>query len=338
MSSTGERVLVTGAAGFIGFHLCRYLLKSGASVLGVDNMSDYYSVQLKLDRLKQLENEKNFSFTKLDICDHSNLEKLFSEFQPTVVIHLAAQAGVRYSIENPRSYFDSNLEGTFNILECSRNASVNHFMMASTSSVYGANNELPFTENQKADWQMSFYAATKKSCENISHSYSHIYGMPVTLFRFFTVYGPWGRPDMALFKFTDKMLRGDPIDVFNFGRMTRDFTFIDDLVSSITKLMECSPASGNRVIDNDSISPVAPWRVVNIGNQDERALIDYIKTVEAELGVTAKKNLLPMQPGDVKSTMSDCSLLRALIGTSPVTPIEDGVKAFVEWYRRYYGL
>lgn len=336
MKLKNKRILVTGAAGFIGFHLCQLLIKSDAVVYGVDNISEYYDVKLKHDRLAILQKFNNFNFSKIDLCCEAATNAIVSDFQPEVVVHLAAQAGVRYSIDNPRSYFESNLGGTFNLLEAIKNSQLNHFLMASTSSVYGSNEDLPFSENQKTDTQMSFYAATKKAAENITHSYSHIHNLPVTMFRFFTVYGPWGRPDMALFKFTKAILDGRPIDVYNNGEMSRDFTYVTDLVRSISRLITAPPLTNCMVSETDSVSNVAPWRVVNIGNSQEQPLMSYIQVLEEILGKKAVKRFMPMQQGDVRSTLSNCELLHNLTREIPNTNINEGIKNFVDWYLKYY--
>tara|TARA_B100002019_G_scaffold276010_1_gene274408 strand:+ start:3952 stop:4947 length:996 start_codon:yes stop_codon:yes gene_type:complete len=328
------RILVTGSAGFIGFHVSKNLAIQKHNVLGLDSLNDYYDPELKGARLKILKKYKNFSFKKIDISEFSKLKKIFEEFNPNFVIHLAAQAGVRYSIDHPDAYVKNNLIGTFNILEISKNQKVKHLMIASTSSVYGANKKMPFEENQKTDLPLSFYSATKKSNEAMAHSYSHLFKIPITIFRFFTVYGPWGRPDMALFKFTKSMLKNKPIEVFNYGKMERDFTYIDDLTGAIIKLLREIPKK--KKFNEDSISPVAPYRIVNIGNSKSEKLSTYIKCLEKELNLKAKKNLLPMQPGDVKKTLASNKLLKKLISDSPNTPIKIGVRHFVEWYKEYY--
>lgn len=338
MNLINKRVLVTGAAGFIGYHLCALLIKQGAIVFGIDNISDYYDINLKYDRLAMLRNSNNFHFWKVDLHDADLLEETVLTISPDIVIHLAAQAGVRYSIDNPRSYFNSNLSGTFNLIESLKNIELEHFLMASTSSVYGANKSLPFDERQKCDTQMSFYAATKKACENITHSYSHIHGIPITIFRFFTVYGPWGRPDMALYKFTEAILNDRPIQIFNNGNMTRDFTYVEDLVKSIVELSQLPPVMNQPVNPIDTISDIAPWRVVNIGNGNERPLMDYIGELELQLQKVAKKDFLPMQQGDVKSTLANCDVLFALTGYKPDTPMKEGIQKFVQWYLDYKGL
>ena len=330
---------MTGTAGFIGFHVCQRLLEDGFRVVGVDALTDYYDVELKRRREAILQEHRGYRSVHGEIQTPDLLRALFAEETPEVVIHLAAQAGVRYSIENPRSYLDSNITGTFELLEAARAHPPAHMLLASTSSAYGANTEMPYRETDRAAHQMSFYAATKKANENMAHSYAHLFGLPITMFRFFTVYGPWGRPDMALFKFTRAILAGEEIDVYNHGDMKRDFTYIDDLVEAIRLLVDAvpeRPAEG-KVPEGDSLSPVAPWRVVNIGNSEAVQLTDFIAAIEAATGRTARRNLLPMQPGDVPATWADASLLRDLTGYTPRTDIASGVARFVEWYRDFYG-
>lgn len=331
--------LVTGAAGFIGYFTSKRLLADGFRVIGVDNLSDYYDVRLKERRQSELLQNPGFRIVNEAIETPGLLMDLFEAEQPDIVIHLAAQAGVRYSIENPRSYLESNLVGTFELLEAARAFPPGHMLLASTSSAYGANSEMPYRETMKADHQMSFYAATKKANEAMAHSYAHLFGLPVTIFRFFTVYGPWGRPDMALFKFTKAMLAGDAIDVYNHGEMMRDFTFVEDLVEAIRRLVDTPPTRPDKpedIADGDSLSPVAPWRIVNIGNSRPVQLGDMIAAVEEALGVEARRNLMPMQPGDVPATWADADLLKSLTGHVPQTDIREGVGKFVEWYRDYY--
>lgn len=333
-----QTVLVTGSAGFIGFHLCRRLLADGFRVVGLDAMTDYYDVTLKEARLAQLGPSNAFTQITGRVEDPGLVRGLFDEHRPDYVIHLAAQAGVRYSIENPRSYLEGNIVGTFEILEAARAFPPKHMLLASTSSAYGANTEMPYRETDRAEHQMSFYAATKKATENMAHSYAHLFGLPVTMFRFFTVYGPWGRPDMALFKFTRAILEGEPIDVYNHGDMKRDFTYIDDLVQAIRLLMDAVPVrpADGTVADIDSLSPVAPHRVVNIGNSDAVQLTDFIAAIESATGLTARRNLMPMQAGDVPATWADAALLHHLTGYAPATDVRTGVTHFVEWYRDYY--
>ena len=332
------RVFVTGTAGFIGFHLAKALLEDEFLVHGYDGVTDYYDVSLKEKRLAMLEGYKGFSFSRAMLEDRENLESALTDFNPDVVLHLAAQAGVRYSLENPQAYIQSNVVGTMNLLESIRHVKPRHLLMASTSSVYGANTDMPFLELGNTDHQLTLYAATKKANESMSHAYAHLWEIPTTMFRFFTVYGPWGRPDMALFKFADAILRGDEIDVYNFGKMYRDFTYIDDLVKSVCMLIQVVPSRVESRIDKikgDSLSPVAPWRVVNIGNSQKVRLSDYIEAIEKELGMSAKKNFMPLQPGDVPATFADTSLLKALTGYAPSTNVGEGVAKFVAWYTRY---
>ena len=327
---------MTGSSGFIGFHLCKLLLKEGYEVHGLDGMTNYYDVGLLEKRLSLLNAYDNFSFTKEMIENYELLKLEFINFKPDIVIHLAAQAGVRYSLENPRAYIDSNIIGTFNVMELARQVKVKHLLMASTSSVYGANTEMPFGENDKADTQLTIYASTKKANESMAHSYAYLHKLPTTMFRFFTVYGPWGRPDMALFKFTKGIINDEQIDIFNSGDMFRDFTYIDDLVKSIRLLIDAKPKTGTPVCDADSLSNVSPFRIVNIGNSDKVKLLDFIEALELALGKKAKKNMMPMQTGDVKETLADCSLLNILTGFSPNTDVTEGIAKFVDWYRDYY--
>ncbi|MYL99800.1 NAD-dependent epimerase/dehydratase family protein [Novosphingobium sp. FGD1] len=331
--------LVTGSAGFIGSFVCERLLRDGFKVIGLDAMTNYYEVTLKQRRQARLLQSEQFQAIEDYVETPGLLMELFEREKPDVVIHLAAQAGVRYSIENPRSYLESNIVGTFELLEAARAHPPQHMLLASTSSAFGANTEMPYRETDKADHQMSFYAATKKATENMAHSYAHLFGLPITMFRFFTVYGPWGRPDMALFKFTKAILAGRPIDVYNFGDMKRDFTYIEDLVEAIRLLIDVAPmrpAAGEDVSAGDSLSPVAPWRVVNIGNSDAVQLTDFIEAIEDATGLKAERNLMPMQAGDVPATWADAQLLKTLTGYSPKTGVKDGVARFVEWYRDYY--
>jgi UDP-glucuronate 4-epimerase len=332
--------LVTGAAGFIGSFVCQKLLDEGWRVIGLDAMSDYYDVALKERREEALLVSENYRSVHDKVETPGLLMGLFEEEHPDVVIHLAAQAGVRYSIENPRSYLESNIIGTFELLEAARAYPPKHMLLASTSSAYGANTEMPYREVVKADHQMSFYAATKKSTESMAHSYAHLFDLPVTMFRFFTVYGPWGRPDMALFKFTKAILEGKPIDVYNFGDMKRDFTYVEDLVHAIRLLIDAVPVRPDDgvVPEGDSLSPVAPYRVVNIGNSDAVQLTDFIAAIEDATGRIAERNLMEMQPGDVPATWADASLLKTLTGYAPKTAVPEGVANFVRWYRQYYGV
>ncbi len=326
-----RRVLVTGSSGFIGFHLCRRLLAEGWLVTGLDAMTTYYDVALKERRRGMLLQSPGFRSVEARVETPGVVAGLMSEAE--VVIHLAAQAGVRHSIEAPRSYVEANLLGTFEVLEAARAHSPAHLLIASTSSVYGSNTAMPYAEGDRADHPMSFYAATKKAGEAMAHSYAHLYGVPTTLFRFFTVYGPWGRPDMALFKFTKAILSGEPIEIYNHGEMRRDFTFIDDLVEGIVRLVGAVPEVGG-----EGASPVAPWRVVNIGNGAPVGLMDFVAAVEAATGREALKRFLPMQPGDVPATWADASLIERLTGPLPRTDVREGVQRFVDWYRGYYGV
>ena len=335
-----RRVLVTGTAGFIGFHLASLLLEEGFAVHGFDGMTDYYDVRLKRSRHDILRQSNRFSADEAMLEDSAALDAAFDSFRPDIVVHLAAQAGVRYSLENPRAYIESNITGAFNVLENAHRHKVEHLLMASTSSVYGANEDMPFAETDKADWPMTVYAATKKANEALGHSYAHLWDMPVTMFRFFTVYGPWGRPDMALFKFVDAIKAGLPIDVYNNGEMWRDFTYVTDLVRAIRLLIDVPPvrpAPGEPIPEGDSQSPAAPYRVVNIGNSDKVRLLDFIDAIEAELGIEAIRNYMPMQPGDVPATWADASLLRTLTGYAPQTGFREGIAQFVAWHRDYYG-
>ncbi|MFY0690826.1 MAG: NAD-dependent epimerase/dehydratase family protein [Paracoccaceae bacterium] len=339
MSERAPRAFVTGSAGFIGYHLCKRLLDDGFQVTGLDGMTDYYDVRLKQRRHQMLAQSAAFEPLEGLLEDDTLLQRVLEDKQPDVVIHLAAQAGVRWSLENPRAYHDSNLLGTFNLLEAVRATPCAHLLLASTSSVYGASREMPYAEVQKADAQMSFYAATKKANEAMAHSYAHLYGIPTTLFRFFTVYGPWGRPDMALFKFTRAILEGQSIDIYNHGDMQRDFTYVDDLVAGIRLLIDAVPKrpdSPEEIADGDSLSPVAPYRIVNIGNGKPVNLMDFIAAIEHATGRKAEKNFMDMQPGDVPATWAKTDLLRSLTGYTPQTDIETGVRRFVEWYRDYY--
>lgn len=334
-----RRVLVTGTAGFIGFHLAQLLLAEGFQVYGYDGMSDYYDVNLKRRRHQMLLQHPGFQATEGLLEDEEKLWSVAERFQPDVIVHLAAQAGVRYSLENPRAYIDSNLIGTLNVMEAARKLGVAHLLMASTSSVYGANEEMPFTETEKADTQLTIYAATKKANESMGHSYAHLWNLPTTMFRFFTVYGPWGRPDLALFKFVDAILDGRPIDIYNHGEMYRDFTYVDDLVRAIRLLIDAVPERPDNgvVPEGDSLSPVAPFRIVNIGNSDKVRLLDFIDAIEDCLGKKAIRNYMPMQMGDVPATWADASLLQRLTGYSPQTDFRDGIVKFVEWFRKYHG-
>ena len=333
------KILVTGVAGFIGMQSALRLLARGDEVIGVDNLNDYYEVSLKMDRLAILKHNVGFSFHQIDVADRQAMETLFSAVRPDRVIHLAAQAGVRYSLTNPHAYVDANLQGFMNILECCRHGQINHLVYASSSSVYGGNKLMPFNEHHNVDHPVSLYAATKKANELMAHTYSHLYRLPTTGLRFFTVYGPWGRPDMALMLFTKAMLAGQAIDVFNNGEMTRDFTYVDDIVEGVIRVVD-KPAIAN--IEFDALHPDpatsdAPYRLFNIGNGNPTPLMDYIRALEAALGLTAKTNMLPMQPGDVQATSADTHELGKWVGFQPNTPVEIGVKKFVEWYLGYYG-
>ena len=332
------RILVTGAAGFIGMHVAMRLLADGHEVIGLDNINDYYDVRLKQARLAHIGSPNQFHFHKLDLADRDGITNLFSETRPEIVINLAAQAGVRYSLENPHSYIDSNLVGFTNILEACRHFEVGHLVYASSSSVYGLNEEMPFHEGQNTDHPLALYGATKKANELLAHSYSHLFNLPTTGLRFFTVYGPWGRPDMALFKFTDAILSGQPIDIYNHGHMTRDFTYIDDIVEGVVRLA-MRPAQSYakfEALNPDAGRSSAPWLIFNIGNGQPTPLLDYITALEQALGIEAQKNFLEMQPGDVVATASDTSRLNDWVGFKPDTSVQAGVEKFVEWYRSHY--
>ncbi|MDV7142075.1 SDR family NAD(P)-dependent oxidoreductase [Tropicimonas sp. TH_r6] len=331
-----RRAFITGTAGFIGFHLAELLLQEGWTVAGYDGMTDYYDVRLKQDRNTLLAQHPAFTMTEARLEDMEALSKAVEAFEPDVIVHLAGQAGVRYSLENPRSYIDANIVGTFNVMECARAAGVEHLLMASTSSVYGANTEMPYSELHKADSQLTIYAATKKANEAMGHSWAHIHDLPVTMFRFFTVYGPWGRPDMAPIKFARGIVEGQPIDIYNNGEMYRDFTYVTDLVRGIFGLIDAVPGGEETRVAQDSLSPAAPFRIVNIGNSDKVRLLDFIDAIEAELGREAIRNYMPMQIGDVKATWADATLLKNLTGYRPQTPFREGVARFVRWYREYY--
>ncbi|WP_299868818.1 NAD-dependent epimerase/dehydratase family protein [uncultured Roseobacter sp.] len=335
-----KRILITGTAGFIGFHLAELLLDEGFTVHGFDGLTDYYDVTLKQRRHQKLLQKPGFSVTEAMLEDNETFQAMAGNFQPDVIVHLAGQAGVRYSLENPRAYIESNVVGTFNVMEAARQLKVQHLLMASTSSVYGANEEMPFAETDKADTPLTIYAATKKANEAMGHSYAHLYDLPTTMFRFFTVYGPWGRPDMALFKFVDAILEGRPIDIYNNGEMYRDFTYVTDLVRGIRLLVDAvpqRPAPGESIPEGDSLSPAAPFRVVNIGNSDKVRLLDFIEAIEDSLGQKAIRNMMPMQTGDVPATWANADLLKTLTGYRPQTDFRDGVQAFVAWFRDYYG-
>ena len=332
-----SKIYITGSSGFIGFHTAKRLLNKGIRVHGFDSMNTYYDLKLKKNRLNILKKYKNFSFTKGLLENEKVLSNSISKFKPSIIIHLAAQAGVRYSLENPKNYLNSNIVGTFNILKNAHKFNIKHLIIGSSSSVYGANKKIPFQEIDKADHQVSFYAATKKSTESLAHSYSSLWKIPVTMLRFFTVYGPWGRPDMAYFKFTKKILEGKRIDIFNKGEMYRDYTYIDDIVTGVCKLINKAPSLNKKIkFRNDSLSPVAPYRILNIGNTKKILLLDFIKSLEKELKVKAKKRYLPMQKGDVYSTLSNSQLLKKITGYNPKTSYKTGIKKFVNWYLDYY--
>ncbi|CAI1128221.1 dTDP-glucose 4,6-dehydratase 2 [Serratia entomophila] len=332
------KFLVTGAAGFIGYHVAERLLAAGHQVVGIDNLNDYYDVGLKMARLDLLAKKPAFRFIKLDLADREGMAALFAEHQFQRVIHLGAQAGVRYSLQNPLAYADANLIGHLNVLEGCRHNKVEHLLYASSSSVYGLNRKLPFATEDSVDHPISLYAATKKANELMSHSYSHLYGIPTTGLRFFTVYGPWGRPDMALFKFTKAILAGESIDVYNRGEMHRDFTYIDDITEAIVRLQAVIPQANPEwtVEQGSPASSSAPYRVYNIGNSTPVKLMEYISALERALGIAARKNMLPMQPGDVMDTSADTAELYRVIGFKPATSVDEGVKRFVDWYREFY--
>lgn len=332
------KILLTGAAGFIGSTTSHRLLARGDEVVGLDNLNDYYSVQLKQDRLARLTPQKGFRFVQMDVADRAGIEKLFAEEKFDRVIHLAAQAGVRYSLKNPQAYVDANVVGFMNILEGCRHSAVQHLVYASSSSVYGGNTKMPFSEHDSVDHPVSMYAATKKANELMAHTYSHLFGLPTTGLRFFTVYGPWGRPDMALFLFTKAILEGKPIDVFNHGNMQRDFTYVDDIVEGVIRVLDrvATPDSGYRAEAPDPGTSNVPYRVFNIGNHNPVPLLDFIACIEDALGMKAQKNLLPLQDGDVPATYADVDALRDWVGFTPATDIRTGVGRFVDWYRGYY--
>ena len=340
MDLTFNKVLVTGAAGFIGFHLSKRLTDGGCQVVGLDNLNDYYDVSLKQARLQQLIDRDNFSDARIDLADRTALEALFDEHHFDVVLNLAAQAGVRYSLTNPHAYVSSNLVGFVNLLECCRHSRVEHLVFASSSSVYGANTKMPFSIHHNVDHPVSLYAATKKSNELMAHTYSHLYGLPCTGLRFFTVYGPWGRPDMALFLFTRAILDDEPIKVFNHGRMQRDFTYIDDIVEGVLRIMVRQPQPDPEWHSEapDPGSSYAPYRIYNIGNNQPVSLADFIATIETVLDKKARKNYMDMQPGDVPATYADIDDLVRDAGFRPETPLKTGVEKFVRWFRDYYGI
>ena len=336
---THRKILITGTAGFIGFHLAKLLLSEGFRVKGYDGMTDYYDVTLKQRRHGILLQNPNFSAVEGMLEDKARFDEVADEFRPEVIVHLAAQAGVRHSLENPRAYLDANVIGTLNVIEAARRLGVQHLLMASTSSVYGANSEMPFTETESTDTQLTIYAATKKANESMGHAYAHLWNLPTTMFRFFTVYGPWGRPDLALYKFVDAILDGRPIDIYNHGEMYRDFTYVDDLVRGIRLLIDAVPEKPDSgvVPRGDSLSPVAPFRIVNIGNSCKVRLLDFVDAIEACIGKKAIRNYLPFQLGDVPATWADTSLLQQLTGYQPQTNFREGITSFVEWFRDYYG-
>ncbi|WP_415299460.1 NAD-dependent epimerase/dehydratase family protein [Candidatus Pelagibacter sp. Uisw_134_02] len=331
------KIFITGSSGFIGYHLSKKLLDNGHTIHGFDSMNNYYDVRLKKARYKILRKYKNFTFTKGNLENQKSINKSIVKFKPKILIHLAAQAGVRYSIDNPRLYLESNITGTYNVIESAKKVNVKHLLIASSSSVYGANKNLPFKEVDKTETQLSIYAATKKSTESIAHSYSNIWKIPITMLRFFTVYGPWGRPDMALFRFTKGIINKKKIDIYNKGKMYRDFTYIDDVVDGISALINKAPSLNQfGKIKNDSLSPVGPFRILNIGNTKKVYLLDFINTIENELGIKAIKNFMPMQKGDVKMTVSNTALLKKITNYNPKTNYKIGIKKFLKWYLEYY--
>ncbi len=332
-----KKIFITGSSGFIGFHISKKLLDKKFKVHGFDSMNNYYDVRLKKARYNILKKYKNFSFTKCKLENRKKLQKALNKFKPDIIIHLAAQAGVRYSIEKPQVYLNSNILGTYNLIDISKKINLKHLVIASTSSVYGANKKIPFKENDKSDVQLSMYAATKKSIESIAHSYSNIWKTPITMLRFFTVYGPWGRPDMALFKFTKGIINKKKIDIYNYGKMYRDFTYIDDIVNGIYLLINKPPSlKQHGKYKNDSLSQIAPFRVLNIGNTNKVYLLNFINVLEKELKIKAIRNYMSMQKGDVKQTLSDTSLLKKITGYKPKTNYKTGIKKFLKWYFMYY--
>ena len=332
-----SKIYITGAAGFIGFHAAKKFLNKGIKVHGFDSINNYYDTRLKKNRLNILKKFKNFSFTKGLLENQKLLNQSVLKFKPSIIIHLAAQAGVRYSTVNPDVYLNSNIFGTFNIIKIANKIKVKHLIIGSSSSVYGANKKIPFQEIDKTDHQISFYAATKKSTESLAHSYSSLWKLPITMLRFFTVYGPYGRPDMAYFKFTKNILKGKKIDIYNKGKMHRDYTYIDDVIDGIYKLLNKAPSlNPKKKFKNDSLSSVAPFRILNIGNTKKVYLLDFINTLEKELGKKIKKNYMPMQKGDVHSTLSDSSLLKRITGYNPKTNYKVGITKFIRWYLNYY--
>lgn len=331
-------VLITGCAGFIGMHCAKRLLEQGVPVVGIDNLNNYYDVALKHARLAELRPHAHFRFVELDLADRQGMADLFAEVAPSKVLHLAAQAGVRYSIDQPDDYTDANLLGFGNVLQGCRKHQVEHLVYASSSSVYGGNTKMPFAESDAVNHPISYYAATKKANELMAHSYAHLYGIPTTGLRFFTVYGPWGRPDMALFKFTKAMLAGESIDVYGEGKLVRDFTYIDDIVEGVMRVLD-KPATPDASYDSQNPNPgtsTAPYRIFNIGNSAPTVLMDYIAALEGALQITARKQMLPIQPGDMHSTSADTRALQAWVGFSPAMPVATGVQNFVDWYRSFY--
>ena len=337
--TTASTILVTGAAGFIGMHACERLLARGETVVGIDNLNAYYEVSLKRARLQRLAAYPNFRFVALDVADRTGMAELFEQLRPRVVLHLAAQAGVRYSIDNPHAYADSNLVGFVNVLEGCRAQRVQHLVYASSSSVYGGNAKMPLAESDPIDHPISLYAATKRANELMAHTYSHLFDLPTTGLRFFTVYGPWGRPDMALFKFTRAMLAGEAIDVYGHGQMVRDFTYVDDIVEGVLRVLDrpATPDAAYNPLLPDPATGSAPYRVFNIGNHAPTVLMDYIAAIEAALGITAQKRYLPVQPGDMQATFADAQRLADWVDFVPATPVAEGVARFVRWFRDYYG-
>ena len=332
-----KKILVTGSSGFIGFHMSQLLLSNNYVVIGYDSMNNYYDVKLKKKRLSILEKNKNFIFYKNKLENKKYLHAVFKKHKPEIVIHLAAQAGVRHSIDSPESYINSNIIGTFNLIECCKDLKVNHTLIASTSSAYGANTKLPYKETDNTNTPMSVYSATKLATESICHAYSYNWSLPITMFRFFTVYGPWGRPDMALFKFTKNIYDNKPIEIFNRGKMFRDFTYVTDIVESIKLLMDKVPSNNKKVkYEFDSLSPVAPFRIINIGNSKKISLMKFIQLIEKKIGKKAKYKFLGMQQGDIKSTHADTSLLNEIIKFKPSTNIDTGIDNFIDWYRNFY--
>jgi len=332
-----SKIFITGSSGFIGFHVAKKLLEKKHIVYGFDSMNRYYDVNLKKKRLGILKKYKNFYFTKGFLEKEKALNSAIDKFKPSIIIHLAAQAGVRYSLKNPDTYLNANILGTFNVLKAAKKINCKHLLIGSSSSVYGANKKFPFQEIQKTDHQVSFYAATKKATESLAHSYSSLWKLPITMLRFFTVYGPFGRPDMAYFSFTKKILAGEKIKIFNNGKMYRDYTYVDDIVDGIYKLLNKAPLlNSKKKFKNDSLSPVAPFRILNIGNTKKVYLLDFINTLEKELNKKIKRKYLPMQKGDVHSTLSDSSLLKRITGYNPKTNYKTGIKQFIKWYTNYY--